>query len=93
MFVQVEAFVTACDVCQKIKVSSYNYPPLSPLSPSKPLELVTADLTGEMPTTVNRKDILVIVDHFTKFVQCYPFPNQRADTVAETLASVFRTRF
>ena len=55
----------------------------------RPLELIHIDyLMIEAPkNSRSQKDvnILIVTDHFTRYVQAYVTPNQKATTVAKTL--------
>ena len=82
---KIEKFIRECDTCQKVKTTAQNIAPLIPILPSKPSELITTDLAGPLPVTVNgNTHIMVICDHFTKFVAAYPL----SDTTAPALADV-----
>ena len=66
--------------------------PLQPLKPTRPLELVTTDLTGPLPKSKRgNKYILVICDHFTKWVQLHALKTHTADKVARCLLSYCTT--
>ena len=59
-----------------------------------PLQLVHLDFTlFEMTTNLNEspkvKNILVIVDHFTRYTRAYVTKDQKASTAAKTLYEVF----
>ena len=55
-----------------------------PLAPTRTLVLITMDMAGPLPTTKRgNKYILVICDHFTKFVQAYVLRGMTAEEVAE----------
>lgn len=47
------------------------------------------DFLSLEPDRSNTKDILVITDHFTKYVVAIPTPNQKARTVAKPLWDSF----
>ena len=63
-----------------------------------PLQLVHLDFTSfEMTTNLNEspkvKNILVIVDHFTRYTRDYVTKNQKASTAAKTLYEGFILNF
>jgi hypothetical protein len=64
-----------CEVCQTSKPpAKYNNPELQAIRPSKPLELVTTDIMGPLNMTIDyNRYIMIIEDHFTKWMEWYPF--------------------
>lgn len=60
-----------------------NRAPLASFTPSKPFELVFADITELPVTSKGNRYLLVLMDHFTKYVNIYPMSDQRAATVAK----------
>ena len=60
---------------------------MQPILVSYPLELVHLDfLTLRVKADDNRSiNILVVMDHFTKYAQAYVTPKQTAPVVAQTL--------
>ena len=59
-----------------------------------PMMRVGMDLQGPFPTTKHGMVyILVIQDYFSKWVEMFPLPDKRAQTVAEILVKEFFTRY
>ena len=56
--------------------------PLQSVESSRPFELVCTDITECPVTPRGNRYVLVIQDHFTKYVNVYPMPDQTAPTVA-----------
>ena len=84
-------WVKTCPVCQRRKA-----PRPTPRAPMKiyttgyPNERVSWDIVGPMHETLRgNKYLLCIADHFSKFAQAFPMPDQRA----ETIAHLFMTRW
>jgi len=85
----VAVHVQSCDVCQRTKSpSQYNKPELQPIKTSQPLELITTDIMGPCETTNEKnKYILIIIDHFTKWMELYPMKTMEADETAKKIAA------
>ena len=57
--------------------------PLHPITVGYPLQLVAVDILGPLPRTSDGNSyILVADDHFTRWLEAWPVPNQEAKTVA-----------
>ena len=64
--------------------------PLVPISAGFPLELVAMDILGPLQETkLGNVYVLVVGDHFTKWMEVYPIPNQQASKIAKTLVNEF----
>ena len=90
--------VEFCDQCRRC--ASRNSPTPRPcasmgqLSASEPMELVSMDLVTNLPETARGyKHMLVITDHFTRWVEAYPLPDEKASTIANVLVDEFISRF
>ena len=58
------------------------------------MQIVATDLVDPLPESDNRnKYILVVTDHFTRFVETFPLPHQEASTVATKLVDEVFLRF
>lgn len=59
-----------------------------------PLERVHLDFLGPLPRTARGNEyILMIVDQFTKWVECLPLPSQTAEQTAKAFVDQFVARF
>ena len=83
----VKKYIRTCDVCQRVKTSGKRSRALmKSIRPILPLELLTTDIAGPLPTsTGGHTHVLVVCDHFTKFVQIYALKDTQALTVAHCL--------
>ncbi len=55
---------------------------------------MVTDITGPFPASDSgNKYILVVMDSFTKFVEAYAIPDQRAETVANKIVFEFLLRY
>lgn len=95
MGADVRHYVTSCPVCNQFKKPNRkNKSPLTIYQAGAPLEKVHIDFIGPFPKT--RRDctsILMIVDNFTKWVECIALPSQDAETTACALVNEFFSRF
>ena len=58
-----------------------------------PMDRVMIDILGPLPKTLGGSTvILTLVDQFTKWVECYPLPDQSAELVAKTIVDEFFSR-
>jgi transposase InsO family protein len=56
------------------------------LSTGAPLDRVATDVLGPLPLTPRgNRYILLVTDHFSKWVEIFPIPNQTAATIAEKI--------
>lgn len=80
-------YVKRCVSCQQKKDPKHiNRAELTPLRPTRPLELITTDIMGPLPITKKRnRYILVVVDHFTKYVEIFALKTLEASEVADKL--------
>jgi transposase InsO family protein len=91
----VAKFVTSCDVCNKNKkLDRYGRCPLIEYQAGAPMERVHIDFMGPLPVTPRGNEhILMIVDQFTKWVECFPLPSQTAEVTARAAVNGFFSRF
>jgi hypothetical protein len=87
--------VKTCDTCQKIKRDfSKKLAQLLILTPVKPNQLITTDIGGPLKETVRgNKYFLVIIDHFTKFIQIYAMKTIKAEDVAQVIVDDWMMKF
>ena len=60
-----------------------------------PMEEIAKDLMGPFPESDSggKKQFLVVVDNFLRWIEAYPVPNIETQTVAEKLVLEFISRF
>ena len=60
----------------------------------EPWEVVSMDFLTDLPVTRDgHRHLLVVCDHFTRWVEVFPLPNMLATTVADVLAQQVFSRF
>ena len=83
-------FIKTCLICQKIKnPQTMHKAKLQPLLPTRPFQVVTVDIIGPLPLSKGgNMYILVVCDHFSKWVALFALHNTTADKVAKRLISL-----
>ena len=86
--------ICTCDQCTRFK-QPQERSEMQPILVSYPLELVHLDfLTLEGKADDDRSvNILVVTDHFIKYVQAYVMPKQTAPVVAQTVLENFLVHY
>ena len=83
-----------CSVATKKQIGRHGGCPLTQFQAGAPLERVHIDFLGALPKTERGNEhILMIVDQFTKWVECIPLPNQTAELTPHAIVRDFFTRF
>ena len=77
-------YVVKCSRCLRRKTTPH-IAPLQPIHVTQLLELVHMDYLSLEPSKGNIKNVLVITDHFTRYVLSYPSKTQRAQATARIL--------
>ena len=81
----VQQWLLRCDKCGQRKTTTpVVTAPMQSIKVGHPMELWAMYIVGPLPVTVQGNQyILVMSDHYTKWVEAAPIPNQRAETVAQ----------
>ena len=67
---------------------------MTPYHAGAPMERIHIDFIGPLPKTKRCKEhCLMMVDQFTKWVECVPLPSKKADVTATAAIEAFFTRF
>ena len=91
----VQEWCRNCDICaQKRGPQKKIIAPLKTVNVGAPMERIAIDVLGPLPKTeAGNKYILIIADYFTKWVEAFLLPNQKAKTVADKLVNEVICRF
>ena len=86
----VNKYIQSCESCQMNKCSNQSViAPLTPIQTTRPFEIVTTDIMGPLEITAqNNKYILVVCDHFTKWVELFAIKSLSAEEAADKLMQV-----
>ena len=95
MSADVRSYVRQCNVCASKKSPAKVRRGLLQQYPvGSPMQRVALDILGPLPeTNQGNKYVLVVEDYFTKWVEAYAIPDEKAETVAQTFVSEFVSRF
>ena len=87
--------VETCSVCNSSKKAKRKAKcPLTKYHSGAPMERVHLDFLGPLPeTTQGNAHILVMVDQFSKWLECTPLPTQTAEQTATAAVNEFFSRF
>ena len=82
-----------CGRCKQFEAKS-QLPGMEPIVCTQPMELVHVDYIGMEVTVAAKekpvvKNVLVVVDHFTRYVQAFVTKNHTAHTTARVLYNNF----
>ncbi len=88
-------YIRGCDVCGADKVPQRKpKAPMGHLSSGAPWDTLAIDYIGPLPKTARgNKYILVMTDHFTKYVEVVAVPNQEAEDCAMWIINHFVARW
>ena len=88
-------YVESCSACNQSKRSGRKARAgLGTYHAGAPLERVHLDILGPFPRSLTGNCyVLMLIDQFTKWLECFPLPNQSSETVAKTLVDGFLSRF
>jgi transposase InsO family protein len=91
----VVAWCANCKLCAERKGPKQRQKgPMQIYHVGAPLERLAVDILGPLPVTDSgNKYLLVAVDHFTKWPEAIPLPNQEAATIAEALMTHVFSKF
>lgn len=92
---EVNLFIKQCDICARNK-RPLKTPkaPIGSLKAGEPWDILATDYVGPLPITPRgNRYILVLTDHFTKFVEVIPVPDQTAEVCATKILNEFIARW
>ena len=90
----IKLFIGRCEQCQKrANPPKKHLHSLSDWHPSYPFHHIGIDFMGPLPQSNGNQHILLIGDHFTKWYEAIPLPDQTASTTANALLQHWICRF
>ncbi|KAK3097999.1 hypothetical protein FSP39_015198 [Pinctada imbricata] len=91
----VSTYIASCAACATSKKQTHTVrAEMQEYYAGAPLDRIQLDILGPFPKSAKgNKYILVLVDQFSKWTECYPLPDQSAESIAEVLVKEFIARF
>ncbi|CAC5368131.1 unnamed protein product [Mytilus coruscus] len=91
----IKIHIKGCSVCNRNKaLGKRQKAALQTYIAGNPMDRVALDVIGSLPKTKRgNRFILVIGDHFTRWMEAFPLPDHQAEQVAEKLVHEFISRF
>ena len=91
----VSTWVKQCDQCVVTKgPTKHVKAPLGKMPTGAPWDRLSTDILGPLPeSNQGNKYIMVVTDHFTKWVEIFALPNQQAETCASVLLNEVISRY
>ena len=78
-----------CKICSELKPQLYKQSDFSLIKATKPMERLSIDFKGPLPSASRNKYILTIVDEYSRFPFAIPCSDISTSTVIKCLDSVF----
>lgn len=87
MYDDIRSFVQECSVCERVKdPTPRGAAELQSVETSRPFQFVGVDIMGPLTITARgNKYILVLIDHFSKWVEAVALPSQQAEVVTAAI--------
>lgn len=97
LYTHVKTFVQSCEVCDRVR-SGFNAPmatlhPLPIMGLGYRWSLDYAGPFGPTPTERGNRYVLVMVEHYSKWVECVPLPGKEAEHTARAFLANVVSRF
>ena len=91
----VKCWIQQCDLCVSVKKTPrHTHARLQVYLVGNPLERIAGDILSKLPLTKRgNREVLVIGDYFTKWMEAIPVPDQKATTVARAILEHFIYKF
>ena len=86
---EVKAVCSNCRICAQLKPKFYRSQQNKLIKSTSPLERMSVDFKGPLPSSTCNKYFLTVVDEFSRFPFVIPCPDVSAATLIKCLDSIF----
>ena len=80
---------STCRICAELKPQFCRPTPGTLIKSTQPMERLSIDFKGPLPTTSRNAYILTVVDEYSRFPFTFPCPNMHSSTVIKCLDQIF----
>ena len=80
---------STCRICAELKPQFYRTTPGTLTKSTQPIERLSIDFEGPLPTTSRNPFILTVVDEYSRFPFAFSCPNMHSATVIKCLDKIF----
>lgn len=91
MDLDIEQYIRTCEKCNKKRATNSEKAPVPMQLTTKvirPFQTVAMDIVGKLPKTHSGNQyILTFQDHFSKYPEAFPIPDQTAETIAKVFVT------
>ncbi|CAH8545954.1 unnamed protein product, partial [Dicrocoelium dendriticum] len=90
----VAAYIRGCPSCQTNRDMDTARPPMRSIEVNQPFQFWGLDVFGPLPVSRSgNRYILVMIDHFTRWIEAIPIKDQTGETVAQVFESNIPARY
>ena len=82
-------YVASCEVCQRAKLPLPTRAPLQNTPMGRTMQMFQVDVLEVPISSKGNRYLLVAEDAFSKWIECFPMKDQRAETITNLLVEVF----
>ena len=85
----VKRVCASCKVCAELKPRFYQPPAGTLIKATQPMERLSIDFKGPLPTATRNSYLLTVIDEYSRFPFAFPCPNMSTATVIKCLEQIF----
>ncbi|XP_048577994.1 uncharacterized protein LOC125559879 [Nematostella vectensis] len=86
---EVKKTCAACRTCAELKPQFYRPEASVLIKATQPMERLSIDFKGPLPTSTHNPYMLTVVDEYSRFPFAFPCPNTHSSTVIKCLEQIF----
>ncbi|XP_041366948.1 uncharacterized protein LOC121381669 [Gigantopelta aegis] len=79
----------SCKICAELKPQFFRPPTATPSKATQPMERLSVDFKGPLPSSTRNTYILTIIDEYSRFPFAFPCPNVNTATIIQCFNQLF----